>query len=199
MAFATVLFFRQSTRGLALSIPRLISAVVLGNLLVIAACFAVYGWNPEGAGVAARATARFALCFFLAGFAAPGIRKWLPEYPEAAGLIQAFVAAQMVHFCAVIALHTKFATVPQDLSAARAGSIAAGFTVVLAAGIAATTRSESKSFRAARAALLYILWLIFVLVYARHRAHSFRPLEIGVVLALVLRHLPRRDKALETI
>jgi len=52
---------------------------------------------------------RLAICFFLAGFAAPGLRKWLAWYPEPAMLIQAFVAAQLVHFCSVIRLHTKFA------------------------------------------------------------------------------------------
>ena len=189
-----VLFFRHLMRGLSLANPRLILIAMLGNVLVIAGCFAIYGWNAEGAGMATRATARFALCFFLAGFAAPGLRKWVAGYPEAAGLIQAFVAAQMVHFCAVIALHTKFAPGPQHLSRAHAGSIAAGFTIVLAAGIAASARFQSKTSRAASVALLYILWLIFAIVYAKHPVHSFRLVEIGVVLALVLRHLPRRDK-----
>ena len=173
--------------------PRLVLAAVLGNVLVIAGCFAVYGWGTDGAGAAARATARFAVWFFLAGFAAPGLRRWLHGYPEAAGWIQAFVAAQMVHFCAVIALHTKFASAPQHLSGPHAASIVAGFTVVLAAGIAVSARSQSTISRAVRVALLYILWLVFVLVYAKHPVHSFRLVEIGVVLALVLRHLPRRE------
>jgi hypothetical protein len=161
-------------------------------VLVIVGCFAIYGWNAEGAGVATRATARFAICFFLAGFAAPGIRRWIARYPEAAGLIQAFVAAQMVHFCAVIALHTKFASAPQHLSGARAGGIVGGFTIVLAAGIAISTSFQSKISRVVSVALLYILWLIFALVYAKHPVHSFRLVEIGVIVAFMLRQLPRR-------
>jgi hypothetical protein len=182
----------QLDAGASLANPKLVLIAALGNLVVIAGCFAIYGWNAEGAGVATRATARFAICFFLAGFAAPGIRKWVAGYPEAGGLIQAFVAAQMVHFCAVIALHTKFATAPQHLSGAQAGGIVAGFTIVLAAGIAASARSRSKASRAAGVALLYILWVIFALVYAKHPVHSFRLVEIGVVLAMVLRHVPGR-------
>jgi hypothetical protein len=176
-----------------LSNAKLLTAAALGNLLVIAICFAIYGLNAAGAGLATRCTARFAVCFFLAGFAAPGIGKWVPRYPEAAELIQAFVAAQMIHFCAVIALHTKFATEPQHLTGARAGGIVAGFSIVLGAGIAASVRSQSTISRAVSKTLLYILWLIFALVYARHPSQSFRLVEIGVVLALVLRHLPKRD------
>ena len=93
-----------------MSNPKLLLAVAVSNVLIIGLCFATYGMDAEGAGVATRSTARFAICFFLAGFAAPGLGKWLPWYPEGANLIQAFVAAQMVHFCSVIALHTKFAT-----------------------------------------------------------------------------------------
>lgn len=188
-----VLCFRHLRRGASLANPRLVLIAALGNVLVIVACVAIYGLNTEGAGVATRATARFAICFFLAGFAAPGIRRWVAGYPEAARLIQAFVAAQMVHFCAVIALHTKFASAPQHLSGARAGGIVAGFTIVLAAGITASAQFQSKISRTAGVALLYILWLIFALVYAKHPVHSFRLVEIGIIVALVLRHLPRRE------
>jgi hypothetical protein len=58
--------------------------------------------NAESAGVATRSTARVAICFFLADFANGS--RGIPT-----NLIQAFVAAQMVHFCAIIAPHTKFA------------------------------------------------------------------------------------------
>jgi len=104
-----VLCFRIFREGHLLSNGKLLVTAAAGNVLVIALCFAIYGMNHEGAGSATRNTARFAICFFLAGFAAPGLRKWLPWYQQPAPLIQAFVAAQMVHFCAVIALHTKFA------------------------------------------------------------------------------------------
>ena len=51
---------------------------------------------------AARNTARFAICFFLTGFAASGLRKWLGWRADPAILMQAFVAPQMIHFCSVI-------------------------------------------------------------------------------------------------
>jgi hypothetical protein len=179
--------------------PRLMLAAAVGNVLVIAGCFAMYGWNAEGAGVATRSTARFAICFFLAGFAAPGLRRWMAGYPEAAGLIQAFVAAQMVHFCAVIALHTKFAAEPVHLGAPQIAAVLIGFSIVLGTGITATPRLQSKIVRRGHLVLLYIVWLILVIDYAEHPATELRLVAIVVVIALVLRQLPRRDKALETL
>jgi hypothetical protein len=164
----------------------------LGNVLVIVGCFAIYGWNAEGAGVATRATARFAICFFLAGFAAPGIRRWIARYPEAAGLIQAFVAAQMVHFCAVIALHTKFAAEPLHLGAPQIAAVLVGFSIVLGTGFTAAPNAPSKIVRRGHLVLLYIVWLILLIDYAKHPATEFRFVAIAVVIALVLRQLPRR-------
>ena len=173
--------------------PRLVLAAALGNVLVIAACFAIYGRNAEGAGVATRCTARVAVCFFLAGFAAPGVRKWLPRCPEAASLIQAFVAAQMIHFCAVIALHTKFAVEPLRFSWPPTAVVLIGFSIVLGTGITARPRGEARIYRGGHLALLYIVWLIVALDYAKHPLKPFRLVAILAVIALVLRHLPRRD------
>lgn len=181
-----------------MSNPKLVTAAALGNAVVIVVCFAIYGLNTEGAAAATRSTARFAICFFLAGFAEPGLRKWLRWLPNAASLIQAFVGAQMVHFCAVIALHTRFAPGPQHLSGARAAGILAGFSLVLGSGIAASSRLQSKTSRALNVALLYVLWLIFAIVYAAHPVKSFRLAEVGVVIALVLRHLPPGNMDMET-
>ena len=188
-----VLCFRHLMRGASLANPRLVLIAAVGNVLVIAGCFAIYGWNAEGAGVATRCTARFAICFFLAGFAAPGIRKWVAGYPEAAELIQAFVAAQMVHFCAVIALHTKFAAEPLQLGAPQVAAVLIGFSIVLGTGITAASGVQSKIVRGGHQVLLYIVWLILVIDYAKHPATELRLVAIVVVIALVLRHLPGRD------
>jgi len=188
-----VLCFHDSTRGFSLSNPRLLLAVAFSNVLIIGLCFAIYGLNAEGAGAATRSTARFAICFFLAGFAAPGVRKWLPWYPDAASLIQAFVAAQMVHFCSVIALHTKFAAEPLPLGGPQIAITLIGFSIVLGAGITARPHIQSHIIsRAAHLLLLYMIWLILAADYAKHPIKSLRLVAILVVIALVLRHLPRR-------
>src|SRR6266478_7479675 len=141
----------------SLSNRKLLLAAAFNNVLIIGICFAINGMNAEGAGVATRSTARFAICFFLAGFAGPGLGKWLPWYPEGANLIQAFVAAQMVHFCSVIALHTKFATEPLQLGAPQIAIILVGFSIVLGAGITARPRAPSGIYHAAHRVLLYII------------------------------------------
>jgi hypothetical protein len=188
-----VLCFRDSIRGVSLSNPRLLLAAAFSNILIIGLCFAIYGLNAEGAGAATRSTARFAICFFLAGFAAPGLQKWLPWYPEAANLIQAFVAAQMVHFCSVIALHTKFAAEPLQLGGPQIAITLIGFSIVLGAGITAPPRTQSHIiYRAAHLVLLYMIWLILAADYAKHPIKSLRLVAILVVIALVLRHLPQR-------
>jgi len=184
---------RQLNSRVFLSNPKLLLAVAVSNVLIIGLCFATYGMDAEGAGVATRATARFAICFFLAGFAAPGLGKWLPWYPEGANLIQAFVAAQMVHFCSVIALHTKFATEPLQLGAPQIAIILVGFSIVLGVGITAPLRRQSHIlFRAAHRVLLYMIWLILAADYTKHPIKSLRLVATLVVIALVLRHLPQR-------
>jgi hypothetical protein len=166
-------------------------AAALCNVLIIVLCFAVYGMNGEGAGAATRNTARFAICFFLAGFAAPGVRKWLAWYPQPATLIQAFVAAQLVHFCSVVALHTKFAAEPLRLGAPQLAIVLAGFSLVLGVGVTAMPRTQSRIYvRAAHVVLLYSIWLILAADYAQHPIRALRFVAIPVVVALVVRHLP---------
>jgi hypothetical protein len=187
-----VLFFRDMTPRVSLSKRQLLLAAAFCNVLIIVLCFAVYGLNTEGAGATTRNTARFAICFFLAGFAAPGLRKWLRWYPDSAILIRAFVAAQMVHFCSVIALHTRFAPGPLHLGTPQIAVVLAGFTIVLGAGLTATPRAQSRIYGAAHVVFLYLIWLILAADYPKHPIKSLRLVEILVVLALVLRHLPRR-------
>ena len=133
---------------------------------------------------------RLAICFFLAGFAAPGLRKWLAWYPEPAMLIQAFVAAQLIHFCSVIMLHTKFADGPLRLDAPQVVIVLVGFSIVVGAGLTATLCTRSHIYGAAQIVLLYLIWLILAADYAKHPVKTLRLVVIPVVLALVLRHLP---------
>jgi hypothetical protein len=176
-----------------LSNRKLLLAAAFSNVLIMGICFAIYGMNAEAASVATRSTARFAICFFLAGFAGPGLRKWLPWYPDAANLVQAFVAAQMIHFCAVIALHTKFAAEPLHLGGPEIAVTLVGFSIVLGVGITAPLRLQSQIlYRAAHRILLYMIWLILAADYAKHPIKSLRLVAALVVFALVLRHLPQR-------
>jgi hypothetical protein len=174
----------------SLSNRRLLLTAAFCNVVVIVLCFAVFGMNAEGAGAATRNTARFAICFFLAGFAAPGIRKWLPWFPQAETLIQAFVAAQMVHFCSVIALHTKFAAEPLQLGAPQIALVVLGFLIVLGAGL---TAAKPRPYSYAHVLLLYLIWLILAADYSEHPVKPLRFVAVPVFLALVLRHLPRRQ------
>jgi hypothetical protein len=183
----------QFESRVSLSNRKLLLAAAFSNVLIIGICFAINGMNAEGAAVATRSTARFAICFFLASFAGPGLRKWLPWYPDTANLIQAFVAAQMVHFCAVIALHTKFAAEPLQLGGTEIAITLVGFSIVLGVGITAPLRRQSHIlYRAAHRVLLYMIWLILVADYARHPIKPLRFVATLVVIAVVLRHLPQR-------
>jgi hypothetical protein len=130
--------------------------------------------------------------FFLASFAAPGLRKWLPWYPQPAPLIQAFVAAQMVHFGAVIALHTKFAAEPLHLGPPQIAVVLLGFSLILATGLTATPRPQSRVYSLAHVVFPYVIWLILAADYPGHPVKPVRLIAIPVLFALVLMHLPRR-------
>src|ERR1041384_254257 len=183
----------QFESRVSLSNGKLLLAAAFSNVLIIGICFAINGMTAEGAAVATRSTARFAICFFLASFAGPGLRKWLPWYPDTANLIQAFVAAQMVHFCAVIALHTQVAAEPRHLGGTEIAITLVGFSIVLGVGITAPLRRQSHIlYRAAHRVLLYMIWLILVADYARHQIKPLRFVATLVVIAVVLRHLPQR-------
>src|SRR4051794_24106112 len=97
----------KSERGM--SSRKLWIWAALGDLAAGVGSFAIHGMTAAAAGSATRNTARFAICFLLIGFAAPGLRKRFPNFPDAANLIRAYMAAQFVHFAFVINLHTIFA------------------------------------------------------------------------------------------
>jgi hypothetical protein len=105
----------------------------------------------------------------------------------------ASVAAQMVHFCAVIALHTKFAAEPLQLGGPEIAITLVGFSIVLGVGITAPLRLQPHIlYRAVHRVLLYMIWLILAADYTKHPIKSLRLVATLVVIALVLRHLPRR-------
>jgi hypothetical protein len=176
---------------------RLLLAAIVGNSLVVGISFAVFGWNVEGAGVATRSTARFAIAFFLVGLAAPGLKRWINWFPDPVGLIQAFVAAQMIHFACVILLHTLFRPERFHLYPGEIVITLVGFSLVVVAGATAVPRPALRFYRFAHIFTLYVIFLILAADYREHPVKSLRLMLIPVLLAMLLRHLPRRrDKNL---
>ncbi len=160
----------------------------LGDLSVGLLSFVVHGFTTAGAGSATRNTARFAICFLLTGFAAPGLRKWWPTFTEPANLIRAYMAAQFVHFAFVINLHTTFADSIQ-IGLPQIVISVLGFSLVAATGY--TASAETRAGVIINSVLLYINWFILAADYSKHPVKMMRLAAIPVFLALLLRHLPR--------
>jgi len=160
----------------------------VGDLTAGLLSFVAHGWTAAGAGSATRNTARFAICFLLLGFAAPGLRKWWPKFTEPANLIRAYMAAQFVHFAFVANLHTTFADQIQ-IGLPQIVISALGFSLVAATGYTAT--AETRAGVIINTVLLYINWLILAADYSKHPHRMMRLVAIPVFLALILRHLPR--------
>lgn len=156
---------------------------VIGDFTAGMLCFVVHGFNAAGAGSATRNTARFAICFLLTGFAAPGLRKWFPAFPEPAGLIRAYMAAQFVHFGFVANLH--LIAVPTHIGMPQVVVALLGFTLVALTGFTAARGGTGH------VVLLYINWLILAVDYSKHPNVMMRLVAIPVFLALILRWLPR--------
>jgi hypothetical protein len=160
----------------------------LGDLSVGLLSFAVHGFNAAGAGSATRNTARFAICFLLVGFAAPGLKNWWPAFTEPANLIRAYMAAQFVHFAFVTNLHTTFAN-QIEIGLPQIAISLFGFSLVAATGYTAT--AVTRSGTVIHTVLLYINWLILAIDYSKNPDRMMRMAAIPVFLALLLRHLPR--------
>jgi hypothetical protein len=173
---------------------RLLYAAVIGNCVIVGLSFAVSGWNVEGAGSATRNTARYAIAFFLTGLAAPGLKRWIPWFPEPFALIPAFVAAQMIHFGCVALLHTQFAQGSFHISFGEVVITIVGFSLVVAAGATAIPRSGQQFYRLAHISTLYVIFLILAVDYGEHPIKVLRLMLIPILLAMLLRHLPRRSE-----
>jgi len=173
---------------------KLLSTAIIGNCVVVGLSFALSGWNAEGAGSATRNTARFAISFFLVGLAAPGLKRWARWVPEPFALIQAFVAAQMIHFGCVALLHTRFAPGDFHLSIGEGVVTIVGFSLVVAVGVTAAPHPGHRFYSFAHVFTLYILFLILAADYGEHPVRVWRLMLIPVLLAMLLRHLPRRSE-----
>jgi hypothetical protein len=165
----------------------LLSLAAASNLSVTVATLALQGWNAAAAHAAARNTARFSLVWFMAAFAAPGLSRLVVGLPTAARLVQAFVAAHLVHFAVVAALIASFerAHLVQK-PIASAAILVFGFSLVVGAGLTATPRC-SRIYGVLHTFTLYVLFLIFFLALAQNAVRPLRFITVPLALALLLR------------
>jgi hypothetical protein len=184
---------------LTLSNRRLVAAAIICNCLIIGLCFAMFGINAEGAGSATRNTGRFAMVFFLARFAAPGLANLIVSLPKTSSLIYAFVAAQMVHFGSVAVLHTLFAKQPLSLSVPLVAIVASGFSIVAAAGLTVDPHPQFRFYTIVHIFTIYGIFLILAADYLQHPVKPLRVIAVPVLASLLLRHLPRRRQSVSKI
>jgi hypothetical protein len=164
----------------------LIWTAVLGNIAVMAASWTVYGWSVIGAHVAARNTARFSSLWFALGFAAPGLARWFRGLPGPR-LVQAFVAAHVVHFAAVAMLLAGFETAHVSHNAVRSGLVVViGSALVIAAGLSATP-PYSPGYTTVHRVLMYVIFLLFFLALVNDPFKPMRGLVVFLTLAVILR------------
>jgi hypothetical protein len=159
---------------------------VVGNGIVLCLSWVVYGWNLAGVHVAARNTARFSALWFLAGFAAPGLVRWIRGWPAETDVLEAFVAAHMVHYGSVLAV---LAFDPAHLlhhPIAAGVAIAGGFLLVLGLGLTARPR-VSELYGYLHRFLLYAIFLVFFVGLLNDRFRPFRVLAGLLGLGLILR------------
>lgn len=165
----------------------LLGTAMASNVCVALGTIMFHGWNAGGAHAAARNTARFSSLWFLVAFAAPGLCRLIRGLPAGARLVQAFVAAHLVHFAAVAALIASFET-PHLVQkpVASAVILVFGFSLVVAAGLTAPPRASRLCSRL-HTATLYVLFLIFFLAFAQNTVKPLRLMAVPLALALLLR------------
>lgn len=160
---------------------------VIGNTIVVAATFAVLGWNSASAHAAARNTARFSLIWFVVGFAASGLARWFPGLPREDRLVQAFLGAHIVHFGTVALILMTFDAARVAGNPGRAAIVVlVGFGLTLTAGLTAAPR-PSRLYTAAHTVALYGVFLLFFLAFVRNSYRPLRLLVLPLALALLLR------------
>jgi hypothetical protein len=117
---------------------------LFGNLAVAATTLAVMGWSSPGLHADARNTARFSAAWCAVALAGPFLRTF-STWPESR-LIQAFVAAHLVHFFSVVALLLTFErTHIAERPGQSAAVIAIGSLLIVGLGLtAASARSWYK-------------------------------------------------------
>lgn len=165
----------------------LLAAAAASNIGVAAATLVTRGWNAAGAHAAARNTARFSCLWFVAAFAAPGLARLVRGLPAGARLVQAFVAAHLVHFATVAALIAAFERAHLAEQPGQAAAILLiGFSVVVGAGITALPRPW-RVYSAIHQVTLYLIFLIFFLAFARNAVKPLRLLAVLLACALLVR------------
>ena len=133
------------TSARAISTPAIIGLAALAALGVVAYGYAEFGgWNAEGAGAAARYTARFSFPVFVAAWSASalatlwpgGWRSVMLRRRRAIGL--SFAAAHFVHLAALLVVLFVFAAQPSAKTIYGGGA-----TYVLIAAMALTSNDWS--------------------------------------------------------
>jgi len=157
------------------------------NALVAGTTYALLGWNAMGAHAATRNTARFAGVCFLLAFAAPGLMRFAKRLPSEATLVLTFVAAQGVHFAAVIVLLSVFERQHVAQNPPHAALVfTGGFALVLTLALTSQPRT-ARWYNVLRSFTLYAIFLIFVLGFGLNRVKPLRILSALFLVALIVR------------
>ena len=165
----------------------LLGIAAASNLGVAVTTLAMRGWNAGGAHAAARNTARFSCLWFVAAFAAPGLGRMVRGLPEGARLVQAFVAAHLVHFAVVTALIASFERAHLAQQPGQSAAILLiGFSLVVGLGITATPRA-SRLYTGVHRGMLYLVFLIFFLAFAHNAVKPLRMLAVLLAASLAAR------------
>jgi len=164
------------------------------NAVVAGMTYALLGWNRAGAHAATRNTARFAALCFMVAFAAPALVRFAKRLSSEATLVLAFVAAQGVHFAAVIVLLSVFERehVAQN-RLQTALVITIGFGLVLTAAVTSQPRIV-RWYTAVRTFALYSIFLIFTLGFAFNQVKPLRIFAVLLLAALIVRLTSRVNR-----
>jgi len=105
--------------------------------------------------------------------------------------MQAFLAAQFVHFGAVIIMHTVFAESGLHLGTPEIAIVLIGFTIVSGVGLTAAPLPGHRFRSLIHVFMIYLILLILVADYSQHPTRSLRWFLLPIVAAAVLRHVHR--------
>lgn len=180
------------TSGRPIPTPAIIAAVTLAGFGVVAYGFSLHGWTEEGAGAAARLTARFSFPIFVLAWSLSALARLWPggwralllRRRRAIGL--SFAAAHFVHLGALLTALFVFGAEAKPTTI-----VGGGFGYVLIALMALTSNDASvRLLRPQRWKLLhaaggYAVAIIFAVSYAG-RLDTDPPLAIATLSLLGL-------------
>jgi methionine sulfoxide reductase heme-binding subunit len=186
--------------------PAIVGWSSLALVAMTAVLLALYGTAEEGVSVVVRATARTSLVFFVAAFAATGLRR-LWRAPATAWLIRnrryvglSFAISHAIHLGAIL---TLAATVPGFAADVSLTTIIGGGTAyVLIAAMALTSNDTAvrrlgrRRWRALHLTGLWVVFGIFVSSYGGRALHNpnYVPHAALLAAALIVRLLPTRAR-----